>query len=257
MDCCLPWDVAALEQNAGGSPVVSLEEVSVCFGESRVLEKVTLDCCPGEWTVLAGPSGSGKSTLLRTINGLCPPAEGRVRTLGTSVPGRTRRQARRAWRHTGTVLQEVALFETKSAQANVELGLQAAGCSKQDARQIAFDWLERFGIADKSKAYPLRLSGGERQRVALARALARRPQLLILDEPTSALDKRMALLVLEAVKELVLEGATVIMSSHRPDETLHLCSRSVALHDGRIVDLDGSIDPAAPRAATPASAERA
>jgi polar amino acid transport system ATP-binding protein len=133
------------------------------------------------------------------------------------------------------VLQEVALFENKSAHANVELGLHAAGLSKREARQTALGWLDRFGIVDKSNAYPWRLSGGERQRVALARALARRPRLLILDEPTSALDSVMARIVLKAVKELVSEGATVVMSSHRPSEMLDFCDQRVALDDGRVV----------------------
>jgi len=94
-------------------------------------------------------------------------------------------------------------------------------------------WLDRFGIADKAAEYPGRLSGGERQRVAIARALAPRPQLLLLDEPTAHLDDRSARIVLSAIKELVGDGATVVMSSHREQEVAPLRTCQIVLEAGR------------------------
>jgi ABC-type methionine transport system ATPase subunit len=129
----------------------------------------------------------------------------------------------------------VALFETKSARANVELGLRVAGCDPAAARCRALEWLERFNIPDKAEDYPWRLSGGERQRVALARALAPRPKLLILDEPTSALDRDTAQIVLEAIRELVRENTTVLMSSHREVEVVEMCDRRIHLRKGRLM----------------------
>jgi len=215
---------------------VSVRDVTVRVGRSQALDRVTFDCPRGEWVLIAGPSGAGKSTLLRAINGLQAPTSGRVRTLGSWIPGRGRREARAVWRQTGTVQQEVALFETKSARANVELGLRVAGCDPAPARHEAFEWLERFNIADKAEDYPWRLSGGERQRVALARAMAPRPQLLILDEPTSALDRDTAQIVLEAIRELVREDTTVLMSSHREIEVVEMCDRWVRLRKGRVME---------------------
>jgi ABC-type multidrug transport system ATPase subunit len=212
-------------------------DLRVCVGQATIIRNVTFDCCAGEWIVLTGPSGAGKTTLLRTINGLCPPSAGRVWALGSWMPGRSRRDAQWAWRRTGTVLQDFALFDTMSATENVALGLRAVGVTGGAARREALAWLERVGLGDKREAYPQSLSGGERQRVALARALAPRPQLLILDEPTAHLDNGSAKIILAAVKELVERGATVVMSSHRGDEVEALQTCRIVLEDGQVTSL--------------------
>jgi D-methionine transport system ATP-binding protein len=217
---------------------VQLVDVGIRVADAWVLDGVTFECRAGEWTLLYGPSGAGKSTLLRAINGLRPPTRGRIWTLGTTIPGRSRRQARDTWRRSGTLLQEIALFETKTARDNVALALRSAGVDRASARARAAEWLERLRLADKVGEYPARLSGGERQRVALARALATRPRLLVLDEPTSALDRATARLVLEAVKELAEQGSTVVMSSHRVDEICEMCDQRVGLREGRVSDIE-------------------
>jgi ABC-type methionine transport system ATPase subunit len=209
-------------------------ELAVCVGAAKIIEDVTFDCCKGEWIIVSGQSGAGKTTLLRAINGLCPPTAGRVWALGSWIPGRSRQEAQRAWRRTGTVMQDVALFSTRSAVANVEMGLRSAGRDAVSARREARHWLERLGLEDKATEYPVRLSGGERQRVALARALAPRPQLLILDEPTSHLDNGSARIVLSAIRDLVRDGATVIMSSHRIEEVKSLRTCEIVLEAGKV-----------------------
>jgi ABC-type multidrug transport system ATPase subunit len=209
-------------------------ELAVCVGPAKIIEGVTFDCCKGEWVIISGPSGAGKTTLLRAINGLCPPTAGRVWALGSWIPGRSRQEAQRAWRRTGTVMQDVALFSTRSAVENVEMGLRSAGSDTRSARREARYWLERLGLEDKATEYPARLSGGERQRVALARALAPRPQLLILDEPTSHLDHGSARIVLSAIRDLVRDGATVIMSSHRLEEVQALRTCEIVLEAGKV-----------------------
>jgi ABC-type methionine transport system ATPase subunit len=213
---------------------VGISDVSVRTGNAHILEEVSFDCLEGEWTVIYGPSGAGKSTLLRAVNGLCPLTGGRISVMSTRLPGRSRREARAVWRQTGTVLQEVALFETKTALENVVLALRTIGLSRRSAREEAGGWLERLGLGGKLDAYPSRLSGGQRQRVALARAFAVRPRLLLLDEPTSALDRATAEIVLAMVKELVEGRATVVMSSHRTDEVAQMCHQRVGLQNGRV-----------------------
>ena len=209
-------------------------DVTVCIGDVNVIRDVTFDCCEGEWVVLAGPSGAGKTTLLRAINGLCPPSGGKVWALGSWLPGRSRREARDVWRRTGTVQQDLALFESVTAVDNVAMGLRGGGRSRSDIRSEARMWLGRFGLDDKADAHPHSLSGGERQRVAIARALAPKPQLLILDEPTAHLDDGSARLVLTAIKELVERGSTVVMSSHRDHEVAPLQTCRIELDDGRV-----------------------
>jgi ABC-type multidrug transport system ATPase subunit len=217
--------------------VVRVCDVSVRAGAASLLDGVSFDCVEGQWTLLAGPTGAGKTTLMRAINGLLLPSTGRIWTLGSAIPGRTRREARTAWLRTGTVLQGVALFETKSARENVEIGLVTHGVKRPAARREATAWLERLNLADKIDEYPWRLSGGERQRVALARALAPRPQLLILDEPTSALDLATARIVLDCISGLVAEGSAVLMSSHREQEAAEFAHQRVALRAGRVVEV--------------------
>lgn len=212
-------------------------DLTVCVGGVTIIRDVTFDCCAGEWVVLAGPSGAGKTTLLRAINGLCPPSAGRVWALDSWIPGRSRREAERAWRRTGTVQQELALFESLSAVDNVAAALRAPGHSRAGAHRLARSWLERFGLDDKHGAFPATLSGGERQRVALARALAPRPQLLILDEPTAHLDDGSARIVLNAIRELVQHGATVVMSSHREEEVASMRTCRIELEAGRVAGI--------------------
>jgi len=220
------------------SITVRVEEVGIQVGDAWLVDGVSFACHPGEWTLLGGPSGSGKSTLLRAINGLRSPTRGCIWTLGSPIPGRTRRAAREVWRQTGTVLQEVALFETKTACQNVELALRIAGVDHASARARATEWLERMRLDDKLDEYPCNLSGGQCQRVALARALAIRPRLLLMDEPTSALDREVARVFLEAVKEAVEQGTTVVMSSHRTDELDGLCDQRILLDQGRIKSIE-------------------
>ena len=214
------------------SIAVRVAGVGIQVSTSWLLADISFECRRGEWTLLSGPSGSGKSTLLRAINGLDLPTRGCIWTLGSCIPGRSRREALRVWRQTGTVLQEIALFETKTAGQNVELALRSSGLERSCARDRAVQWLERLQLGDKINEYPCNLSGGQCQRVALARALAVRPRLLLLDEPTSALDSETAGLFLSAVKQLVDQGTCVVMSSHRIDEIDDLIDQRVLLRNG-------------------------
>jgi len=217
---------------------VKVSDLGVCIRGAWLQEGVSFDCRAGEWTLIHRATGAGKSTLLRAINGLLQPTRGTIWTLDTKIPGRTRREARAVWRQTGTVLQEVALFETKTARENVELALRSAKLDGASPRRRAEEWLERLRLENKAAEYPCVLSGGERQRVALARAFAAHPRLLILDEPTSALDRDTARIVFEVVTELVEEGSTVLMSSHRVDEVFALCSQCIAVDKGRISSIE-------------------
>lgn len=216
------------------STTVRVCDVSVRYAGCSPLKHVSFECRAGEWTLLCGPSGGGKTTLLRAINGLCEPSEGVIWTLGSRIPGRSAREARTVWRQIGTVLQEVALFETKTARHNVELALRALSADPRRARSEATGWLERLGLGDKLDQYPCQLSGGQRQRVALARAFVTRPRLLVLDEPFSALDHDSAQVVVEALKQCARDGATVIISTHRLDEIACLCDQRIDLADGHI-----------------------
>ena len=215
--------------------VVRAHAVSASAGKTPLFDDVSLECGPGEWLVLCGPSGGGKSSLLRAINGLCRPSSGWIETLGTRIPGRRLPEARAAWRRSGTVLQELGLFESRSARANVELALKTSGTPKAQRRARADEALARVGLNGFEHRYPCELSGGQRQRVALARAMAAEPHLLLLDEPTSALDYETAEMSLQLLVELKAAGTAILMSTHRVDECVGLCDRIIEMRNGRIV----------------------
>ena len=217
---------------------LKVSDLSLRIGDYWLLDGVSFNSDEGTWTLVYGPSGSGKSTLLRVINGILRPTRGTIWVMGTEIPGRSPRQARSIWRQTGTVLQEVALFETKTALQNVALALRTVGADRASAGMRAIIWLDRLKLGDKLHEYPGRLSGGERQRVALARAFAVQPRLLVLDEPTSALDQATARIALEAMKELVEQGTTVVMSSHRVDEIVGMCDQQIALRHGQVSSIE-------------------
>lgn len=209
--------------------VVACTDLAIGQGRLELISNLNFSCYEGDCLAITGPSGSGKSTLLRTLSGLCLPRRGQVRVLGSLLPGRSAREAQRVWRNTGTVQQDAALFQTRSALGNVELALRVAGHSRKWARLEATAWLRRLGIGDKLHEPPRRLSGGQQQRVALARALSTRPKLLILDEPTSHLDYELARGILSLALGLVKEGSVLIMATHRIEEAEEFASSHVAL----------------------------
>jgi ABC-type polar amino acid transport system ATPase subunit len=202
-------------------------DLNVCLGQVRVVHGVTFDCCQGKWVVIGGAGAAGRTALLRAIDGLCPPGGGRIWALGPWVPDRTPPEARRVGRQARTVFQEIALFDTLTARASVELGVRGRGFAKEVARRRAEERFHRLGLEQKLDEMPMRRSGHRRERVALARELMPRPRPLILDEPTSPLERSAARIVMEAVRRLLEAGATVVMPAPdadvgRPCRACHL-----------------------------------
>jgi putative ABC transport system ATP-binding protein len=134
----------------------------------------------------------------------------------------------------GLRVQAYNLIPVFSAVENVELPALLAGMDAKNARRRAHDTLERVGLGDRAKHRPGELSGGEQQRVTVARALAGRPRVIWADEPTGALDSENAALIMDLLRELNVDGLTLILITH--DEGVgSLGSRLVRMRDGRIV----------------------
>ena len=185
---------------------------------------------------LIGASGSGKSTLLRCINLLEPIEEGRIvlQRRGDHGAGIDLDRVRRG---IGIVFQAFNLFPHMSVLDNVMLGPRKAlklGKSEADAR--ATELLRRFGLADKRDEYPDRLSGGQQQRVAIVRALAMQPGLLLLDEVTSALDPELVAEVLEVIRELAVEGMTMLIATHEMGFARDVAHRVCFLDEGVLLE---------------------
>jgi len=207
---------------------------------------------PGELLVLVGPNGAGKSTLLRAVMGLRAVDGGRITLAGETlddpeadvfVPAR-----RRA---IGAVFQDRLLFEHLDVVENVAFGLRSRGTPRRAAREIAMQWLERFGLTALARSRPAQLSGGESQRVALARALAVEPRLLVLDEPFVGLDATTRVDVRRELRHhLAGVAAPRVLVTHDPIEALGLADRIVVLESGRVTQTGTPAEVAArPRSA--------
>src|SRR5438132_12694791 len=221
---------------ASSEPIVSAEQVTKDFGSLRVLDSVTLRVLRGERVVIIGPSGSGKSTFLRCINGLEPVTSGRVVVDGLEVGG-TGVQLSRVRSAVGMVFQLFNLFPHKTALQNIMLGpVKVLRLPRDEAKRRALRLLERVGLSDRADEYPGRLSGGQQQRVAIAGALAMSPKVMLFDEPTSALDPELVGEVLETMKQLALEGMTMIVVTHEMGFAREVADRILFLSDGRILE---------------------
>jgi putative ABC transport system ATP-binding protein len=204
--------------------------------ETHALSEIHLDIRKGEYVAIAGPSGSGKSTLLAIMGLLDTPTHGKYVLNGKAVEdiGPSER-ARIRNREIGFIFQSFNLIGDLTVYENVELPLTYRGMSSAERKQRVHESLERVGMSHRTKHYPAQLSGGQQQRVAVARALAGSPSILLADEPTGNLDSRNAESVMELLRELHREGATICTVTHDPRFARH-AERTIHVFDGRIVE---------------------
>jgi polar amino acid transport system ATP-binding protein len=227
-------------------PLLQIKDLHKHFGKVEVLKGVDLDVHAKEVVSIIGSSGSGKTTLLRCVNLMEEFDGGEVLLEGESIGyrldgGRRRRlhdrELSRQRSMTGMVFQSFNLFPHLTAAGNVMLGLRKVkGLPKAQARAIADKWLARVGLAARSDHHPSQLSGGQQQRVAIARALAMNPKLVLLDEITSALDPELVQEVLNVVKELAEEGATLLLVTHEMRFARDVSHRVVFMEKGLIAE---------------------
>ena len=226
--------------------MVDVRNVHKSFGELEVLKGVDLEVRTGTVTVILGPSGSGKSTLIRSINHLEKVDRGLIRIDGELVGYRQRgdklyelreREILHQRSQVGFVFQNFNLFGHLTALQNVvEAPLSAQRRKRGEVEPVARELLERVGVGDKADVYPRQLSGGQQQRVAIARALALRPKVLLFDEPTSALDPELVGEVLDVIKELARDGATMVVVTHEIGFAREIADTVVFMDAGRIVE---------------------
>ena len=217
-------------------PVVRLEALHKHFGDNHVLRGIDLDVHKGEVVCLIGPSGSGKSTLLRCVNMLEEPTGGRV-TVGDVELTHPDCDIDKARSKTGMVFQQFNLFAHLSVMDNITIAQRKVLRTDKDAAEAkALGLLERVGLVEKATAYPAQLSGGQQQRVAIARALAMDPLVMLFDEATSALDPELVADVLAVMRELALEGMTMVVVTHEMGFARGVADRVVFLDQGVVVE---------------------
>ena len=229
--------------NTSAQSLIHLDGVTKVFFtdevETHALAGIHLEIKSGEYIAIAGPSGCGKSTLLSILGLLDSPTEGRYVLNGKEVadlPLSERARVRN--REIGFIFQSFNLIGDLNVYENVELPLTYRGMKSTERKERVMAALEKVGMAHRAKHLPSQLSGGQQQRVAVARAVAGSPSILLADEPTGNLDSKNGEAVMELLRELHREGATICMVTHDPRYARH-ADRSIHLFDGRVVEEDG------------------
>jgi putative ABC transport system ATP-binding protein len=227
---------------AGDHPLIFLEGLSKVFYteevETHALSNINLEIATGEFVSIAGPSGCGKTTLLSILGLLDSPTAGKYLLDDTPVENLTASQRAKIRNQAiGFIFQAFNLIGDLTVYENVELPLTYRGMPGGERKERVQAALERVGMAHRMGHYPSQLSGGQQQRVAVARAIVGKPLILLADEPTGNLDSKNGGAVIDLMKELHDEGATICMVTHDP-RYAHIADRSVHLFDGQVVSED-------------------
>ena len=215
------------------TPYLSIESVSVAYGGTRVLDRVSLGVERGEMIALLGSSGCGKTTLLRSIAGFVTPTEGTIRVGGQDITHLPPEK-----RETAMMFQSYALWPHMSVAGNIGYGLRMRGRKAPDIAARVAEMLKLLQLEGFTDRPVTQLSGGQRQRVALGRALAVDPHLLLLDEPMSNLDYKVRLELRHELRALQRRiGITAVYVTHDREEALTLADRIAVIDAGRIVQV--------------------
>lgn len=206
--------------------LLALDRVDLIYqteeSETEAVRELSVTVDEGEFIALVGPSGCGKTTLLSMIAGLISPTHGRVTIDGAEVTA--------ASGNVGYMLQRDNLFEWRTIEQNVLLGLSVQKKLTPENKEYAVSMLDKYGLGEFRNAFPSQLSGGMRQRAALIRTLAFKPKLLLLDEPFSAVDFQTRMTVCDDVYSIIKsEGKTAVLVTHDISEAVSMADRIIVL----------------------------
>lgn len=190
---------------------------------------------PAEMAFLTGHSGAGKSTLLKLICGIERPSAGQILFSGHNISRLTKREVPFLRRQIGMIFQDHHLLMERTVYDNVAMPLIIAGATSEDIRRRVSAALDKVGLLDKARNYPIQLSGGEQQRVGIARAVVNKPAVLLADEPTGNLDDVLSEGILRLFEEFNRVGVTVLMATHDTGLISRRNYRVLTLSDGRMI----------------------
>lgn len=216
--------------------MIDVQNLKKSFGKLEVLKDISVSIQEKEVVCVIGASGSGKSTFLRCLNRLEEITGGHVMIDQQDITDKDV-NINEVRQEVGMVFQQFNLFPHKTVMENIILApMKTRGTTKTEAIKKAEELLIKVGLSDKADSYPGSLSGGQKQRVAIARALAMNPKIMLFDEPTSALDPEMVGDVLEVMKQLAIEGMTMVVVTHEMGFAREVGDRVLYIDEGLIVE---------------------
>jgi len=225
-----------------GDYIVRVDNIGKTFDNGVVaLKEFSTNIRRKEVVVLIGPSGSGKSTFLRCLNGLEEIDSGTITVDGIPLDD-SKKNRLEIRKEVGMVFQHFNLFPHLTVLKNITMAqILVRKKSKTEAEDEAMRLLKKVNIAEKANVFPSQLSGGQQQRVAIARALAMKPKVMMFDEATSALDPEMIGEVLEVMKDLAIEGMTMVVVTHEMGFAREVSDWVIFMEDGMKVE-EGTAD---------------
>lgn len=219
--------------------MLEVQSIHKTFHQNEILKGVSLKVNKGDVVAILGPSGSGKTTLLRCLNFLEHADDGIMlfNEEKISLNKANRQQIAMIRKKTAFVFQNYNLFSNKTVLQNVTEGLIIGRkMPKRITVETAIQALEKVGLAEKLDAYPSQLSGGQQQRVGIARAIAVKPDVILFDEPTSALDPELIDGVLDIMRQLALDGTTMVVVTHEMSFAQDVANHVIFMDGGIVVE---------------------
>jgi len=211
--------------------IVKIENLVKRYDELIALDHLHLEIKEGEIFGLLGPNGSGKTTAINCLLSLLKFDKGTIEIFGKEMSP----TAYDIKRNIGIVMQNVAIFEELTVYENIDYFCGLYVTDKKKRKELVLEAIEFVGLNGFVKYYPKKLSGGLLRRLNIACGIAHQPKLIILDEPTVAVDPQSRNHILEGIKRLNEQGATIIYTSHYMEEIEQLCSRCVILDNGKVI----------------------
>lgn len=215
--------------------MIQFQQVSKIYSAGKpALQNINFTLKKGEMVFITGPSGAGKSTLLKLVCGFERSNDGRILFNNIDIGRLPKKFHPFLRRRLGIVFQDHQLLMDHSVYHNVALPLIILGKSKEEIQRKVMVALERVGLYDKMRYYPIQLSGGEQQRVGIARAIVNKPLVILADEPTGNLDEKIAREIFTLFEEFNRIGVTVIIATHNVS-LIKPKYRVLTLNNGRLI----------------------
>ena len=219
--------------------MINIKNLNKHYGDTKVLNNISIDIKEGEIFAIVGHSGAGKSTLMRCINGLEDYTDGSLMVNNKEIKTLEKDELREFRKNIGMIFQHFSLIQRKTVFENIALPMELWGYKKDEILIKVKDLLALVGLSEKIHSYPKELSGGQKQRVAIARALTLNPDILLSDEATSALDPNTTTSILNLLKQINEKlNITIILVTHEMEVVKQIAQKALLLEHGNIIGFD-------------------